>query len=170
MGRPMLQVNTLHGYKLEDLIELQNKTKSSYTRIALQAITMRYRGFSNEEIIKSTGLSKVSIVSHVKRWNLLGLQSVEEHRGGKTPPKLSPDIVDDLIYVILNKTPNDFEFIGHTWTLGLLVQYIKMNYAIDVCDATIWSILRANNLSYKRAQAMPTKANKNEQETFKKKH
>lgn len=67
MGRPMLQVNTLHGYKLEELIELQNKTKSSYTRIALQAITMRYRGFSNDEIIKSTGLSKVSIVSHVKR-------------------------------------------------------------------------------------------------------
>lgn len=46
--------------------------------------------------------------------NLLGLQSVKEHRGGKTPPKLSPDIVDDLIYVVLNKTPNDFEFIGHT--------------------------------------------------------
>ncbi|ADK13783.1 MULTISPECIES: hypothetical protein [Clostridium] len=64
----MLQVNTLHGYKLEDLIELQNKTKSSYTKIALQAI----RGFSNDEIIKSPALSKVSIVSHVKRWNILG--------------------------------------------------------------------------------------------------
>ena len=168
MGRPNIQVSTLHGYKLEELIELQNITESAYTRLALQAVTMRYRGYSNDEIIESTGLSKVSIVSHIKKWNLHGLQSVEEHRGGRKPPKLSPDIVDDLIYVTLNKTPNDFEFIGYNWTLALLAEYIKMTYAIEVCYATIWSILKANNLSYKRAQAMPTKANKAEQEAFKK--
>ncbi len=168
MGRPVIQVSTLHEYRLEELIELQNTTESIYTRAALQAITMRYRGYSNNEIIKSTGLSKVSVVSHIKNWNLLGLQSVEEHRGGKKSPKLSPDIVDDLIYVVLNKTPNDFEFIGHTWTLALLSEYIKMNYAIEVSTVTIWSTLKANHLSYKRAQPMPTKADKAEQEAFKK--
>lgn len=168
MGRTIIQVSTLHGYKLEELIELQNTTESAYTRLALQAVTMRYRGFTNDEIIESTGLSKVSIVSHIKNWNSFGLKSAEEHRGGKKPPKLSPDIVDDLIYVTLNKTPNDFEFIGHTWTLALLAVYIKMNYAIEVSGVTIWSILKANNLSYKRAQPMPTKANKSEQEAFKK--
>jgi transposase len=166
MGRRMIQVSTLHGYKLEDLIELHNTTESTYTRLALQAVTLRYRGYSNDEVIKSTGLSKVSIVAHIKDWNSYGLQSVEDHRGGKKPPKLSPDIVDDLIYVTLNKTPNDFEFIGHTWTLALLVEYIKMNYDIEVSTIIIWNILKANNLSYKRAQPMPTKASKSEQEDF----
>jgi transposase len=168
VGRRMIQVSTLHGYKLEELIKLQNTTKSTYTRLALQAVTMRYRGYSNKEIIESTDLSKVSIVAHIKDWNSYGLRSVEDHRGGKKPPKLAPVIVDDLIYVTLNKTPNEFEFIGHTWTLELLAEYIKMNYDIEVTTVTIWKTLKGNNLSYKRAQPMPTKANKSEQDSFKK--
>lgn len=111
MGRSMIQASTLHGYALEELIELQNITESKYTRLALQAVTMRFRGYSNDAIEESTSLSNVSIVTHIKNWNSIGLESVEDHRGGKKPPKISPDIVDDLIYVILNKTTNDFEVI-----------------------------------------------------------
>ncbi len=168
MGRPSIQVTTLHEYTIEELIDLRNNTECKYSRLALTVITMRYNGYSNAEIIESTGLSKVSIVAHIKNWNSIGIKSVEEHRGGQRQPKLSPDIIDDLIYVVLNKTPIDFEFIGHTWTCALLALYINQTYGIEVSGVTIWSILKANKLSYKRAQAKPTKANKEEQEAFKK--
>jgi transposase len=157
MGRPSIQVATLHGYTVDELIDLKNTTESTYTMLALTAITMRYLGYSNPQIIETTGLSKVTIINHVKKWNAFGLKSVEEHRGGKKPPKLSPDIVDDLLYVVLHKTPKDFGFIGYTWTLSLLVSYIKQSYGIEIAGSTIWSTLRANNLSYKRAQPKPTK-------------
>lgn len=168
MGRPTMGITTLHGYTIEELINIKNNTDSKYTRLALSAITMRYAGYSNSQIIENTGLNKATVVAHVKSWNTHGLKSVEDHRGGNCPPKLSPDIVDDLMYVALHKTPKDFEFIGYTWTLSLLALYVKQNYDIEVSIFTIRSILKANNLSYKRAQPKPTKADKAEQEDFKK--
>lgn len=168
MARPAFKVTTLHGYSIDELNDLKNTTDSKYTRLALAAVTMRYLGYSNEQIIETTGLSKVSIVAHVKNWNAAGLESVLEHRGGNREPKLSPDIVDDLLFVVLHKTSQDFEFIGYTWTLALLALYNKQNYDIDVSGVTIWTILKANNISYKRAQPLPSKADKAEQEAFKK--
>lgn len=168
MGRLSIQVTTLHEYTLEELINLKNTTESKYTRLALTAITMRYSGYSNTQIIEATNLSKVSIVAHIKNWNKFGLKSVEDRRGGNRYPKLSPDIVDDLLDAVLHKTPRDFDFIGYTWTLELLASYIKQNYDIDVSVVTIRTILKANKFSYKRAQPEPTKASKAEQEAFKK--
>lgn len=168
MGRPSIQVETLHGYTIEELIDLKNTTESHYTRMALTAITMRYFGYSNAEVTKATGLSKVTIVAHIKNWNIAGFKSIEDHRGGNRESKLTPDVCDDLINVVLHKTPEDFGFIGHTWTLELLSLYIKHNYDIEISGVAIRTFLIANKLSYKRAQPKPTKADKAEQEAFKK--
>ena len=97
MGRPSIPVETLHDHTIEELIDMKNSTNSKYTRLCLSAITMRYCGYSNTQIIEATGLSKVIIVAHIKAWNTSGLKSIQNHRGGKCPPKLSPEIVDDLI-------------------------------------------------------------------------
>lgn len=48
-----------------ELIKLKNSTKSKYTRLVLTAITMRYREFSNEEICKTTQLSRATIFSYI---------------------------------------------------------------------------------------------------------
>ena len=168
MARPATQINGLQGYTFEELIDLKNSSKSKYTRLALTVITMRYKGYSNTEIIEATGLSKVTIVSHINKWNAIGFKAVKDHRTSHKETKLSPDIIDDLLYVVIHKKPLDFEFIGHTWTLALLSSYIKQNYDIDVSIETIRTILKANRLSHKKAQPMPTKANKADQEEFKK--
>lgn len=96
MGRPSLQVTTLHGHTIEELIKLKNTTDSKYTRLALTAITMRYSGYSNTQIIESTGLSKVSIGEHIKNWNTFGLKSVEDHRGGNRPTKADKSEQEDF--------------------------------------------------------------------------
>lgn len=168
MGRSTTQVTTLHGYTIEGLFDLKDTTESKYTRRVLNTIILRYKGYSNTQIHEITGLSNVTMVSYIKKWNSTGIKAIKDSRGGNHIPKLSPEIVDDLIYVTLNKNPVDFEFIGHTWTCALLALYIKQSYGIDVSVTTIWSILKKNNLSYKRAQPKPTKAYKAEQEAFKK--
>ena len=130
---------------------------------------MRYCDKSNKEIMESTGLSRQSIVTHIKNWNKIGIdKAIEDHRGG-SESKLEPEIVDDLVKVVLKKSPVDFEFTCHTWTLDLLALYVEKTYGIKVCNETIRSILISHNISYKRAQPKPTKADKAEQESFKKK-
>jgi len=167
MGRKSLEIGSLHGYKIEELVELKNTTNSKFTRLVLAVITMRYRGCSNKEIMMETGLSNVSIVKHIKNWNNIGLKATEDHRGG-SDFKLEAEIIDDLLYVVLKKSPIDFDFTSHTWTLELLSLYVERTYGVKVCNETIRSILLSHDISYKRAQPKPTKADKDEQEAFKK--
>lgn len=167
MGRKSFEIESLHEFKIEDLIELKNITDSKFIRIVLAVITMRYRGYSNKDIMIETGLSRASIVKHIKNWNNIGIKALEDHRGG-SDTKLEPEIVDNLLDVVCTKSPIDFEFASHTWTLGLLVLYVEKTYGVKVCNETIRSILISHNISYKRAQPKPTKADKDEQEAFKK--
>jgi transposase len=168
MGRTQTQVTSLHGYSFEELINIKNTTNSKYTALVLTTITMRFKGYSNERIIETTGLSKVAIISQIKKWNSFGFEAAEDHRGGNKPPTLSPDMVEDLLYVVAHKTPADFDLPSYSWTLALMVTYIKQTYDIDISQSSIRSTLIANKFSYKRAQAMPSKADKTEQENFKK--
>ena len=77
-------------------------------------------------------------------------------------------MIDELISVVLQRTPIEFGFISHTWTCNLLILYIHQTYSIKISIGTIWTILKQHKLSYKGAQAKPTKADKKEQEAFKK--
>lgn len=167
MGRKSLEIESLYGHKIEELVELKNTINSKYSRLVLTVITMRYYGYSNCDIINATGLSKVSIISHIKAWNNNGIKSIEDHRGG-SESKLEPEMVDDLLYVAINKSPIDFNFTSYNWTCELLSLYIEQTYGVKVSGETIRLTLIHHNLSYKRAQPKPTKADKNEQEAFKK--
>ena len=167
MGRKSLAITSLYGYKIKELIDLKNTINSKYSRLVLTVITMRYCGYSNSAIIEATGLSKVSIVSHIKNWNDNGIKAIEDHRGG-SESKLEPEMVDNLIYVVINKSPIDFNFTRHNWTCELLALYIDTTYGVKVSGETIRLTLISHNLSYKRAQTKPTKADRDEQEAFKK--
>jgi transposase len=138
MGKPAMQVTTLHDCTIEELIKLQNESQSKYTRLILSIVIMRYKGYLNSQIIEVTGTSNVTIQKHLKNWNRLGLKSLKDSRGGNIVPKLTPEIIDDLLFVVLNKNPTDFNFIAHTWTCELMKLYIKQNYDIDVSISTIW--------------------------------
>jgi transposase len=168
VGRTQTEITTLHGYSFEELIDIKNTTESKYTALVLTIITMRYKGYSNDQIIEITGLSKVAIISHIKKWNSFGFKAAEDHRGGNKPPILSPDMVDNLLYVVVHKTPADFDLPSYSWTLALMVSYIKQTYDVDISQSSIRTTLIDNNFSYKRAQPMPSKADKTEQENFKK--
>lgn len=168
MGRKSLKIESLYGYKIKDLVDLKNTVLSKYSRLVLTVITMRYQGYSNKDIVAATGLSKVSIVKHIKEWNAHGIKIIEDHRGGSESKLEAPEI-DEFIYTVLNKSPVDFGFASHTWTLQLLSLYVHQTFGVKLCLETIRNMLLSHKISYKRAQSRPTKADKREQEEFKKK-
>ncbi|MDF2596953.1 MAG: hypothetical protein K0R69_3294 [Clostridia bacterium] len=65
MGRKSCEVTTLHGFKIEELVELKDDTNNRFSRLVLTIITMKHYGYSNIEIKKATGLSNPTIVKHV---------------------------------------------------------------------------------------------------------
>lgn len=167
MGRKSIKVTTLHGYKIEELVEVKNSINSKYSRVILTAITMKYCGYSNTEISTATGKSNTTIVSYIKKWNARGIKSIKDHRGDSLG-KLEPQMIEDLINVAVNTSPRDFDFVANTWSCELLALYIEQSYGVKVTGEAIRLHLKSNRVSYKRARPMPTKADKTEQEAFKK--
>lgn len=167
MGRKGIEITSLYGLTIEKLKKMRNSSDDEFARNVLNAVIMRYEGISTVNISKFLLKSKQTIIDYIKRWNSKGLKSLEDKRGG-SEGTFSAEMVDDLINTVLNTHPNDFGFIGNVWTCPLLVEYIYQNYGEKYSKEYIRILLRRNNLSYKRAQRKPTKADKVEQEAFKK--
>lgn len=167
MGKLCIPVKSLYNFKIEELVEIRNSTKNNRQRLILTTVIMRSLDYSNKHIVDITGLSQATIVSYIKNWNAKGLDSIKDNRGGSAG-KLSPEIIEDLIFTVKNVSPEDKGFISNTWSCALLSSYIEKKYKIKVTDEAIRLRLIQNNISYKRAQPMPTKADKAEQDAFKK--
>ncbi|WML34703.1 winged helix-turn-helix domain-containing protein [Clostridium sp. OS1-26] len=167
MGRKGIEVESLYGFTTESLKKMRNSHESEFARNVLTAVAMRYEGFSTIKIAKFLLKSKQTIIDYIKKWNSVGLKALEDHRGG-SEGTFTAEMLDDLINTVLHTLPNDFGFIGNVWTCPLLVEYIYQNYGEKYSKEYIRILLKRNNLSYKRAQRKPTKADKVEQEAFKK--
>ncbi|NEU06356.1 hypothetical protein G3M99_16205, partial [Clostridium senegalense] len=56
MGRSAINIETLHNFKIEELIEIRNSTENNRQRLILTTVIMRYLNYSNKEIMTLTGL------------------------------------------------------------------------------------------------------------------
>lgn len=167
MGRKGIEIESLYGFTVDKLKKMRNSHDSELTRNVLTAVVMRCEGCSTIKIAEFLLKSKQTVIDYIKRWNSVGLKALEDHRGG-SEGTFTAEMLDDLINTVLHTRPNDFGFIGNVWTCPLLVEYIYQNYGEKYSKEYIRILLKRNNLSYKRAQRKPTKADKAEQEAFKK--
>lgn len=167
MCRKMIEVSTLHGLTIDEVINLSNNSKNKYASLILTIVIMRYNKHSTSEIMRTVGTSKVTVSKHIKMWNKKGIKALEDHRGG-SEGTFTAEMQDDLINTVTNKTPHDCGFVSFNWTCDLLVEYIYQNYGVKYSNEWIRRILHKNQISYKRSQQKPTKADEKEQERFKK--
>ncbi len=168
MSRLTVTTANLHGYDLIELKKLRNTHPKAFARNILTTIIMLYEGSSVKEIAEFLAQTITNTYIYINRWNELGMQALESQRGKSSRSQFTAEMVDDLLYTVTHTTPNDFGFLGGTWTGTLLATYIYHNYEVKCCQQTIRNILHSNGFSFKRAQRKPSKGNKSEQEAFKK--
>jgi transposase len=166
MGRKATKIE-LHGFTLQELKELRNNANSSYERGILSTIILRCEGEDNNYISSDIQKSIPTIVSYIKNWNRLGLESLKDNRGG-SESTFTAEMRDDLMNVLKTSKPNDHDLIGSRWTTSLLAEYINQNYGVLYSIETIRRILISENYTFKRSQPKPTKAIETEKEEFKK--
>lgn len=168
MGRKSIEVKTLHGSTIEDLYALLRKTKNVYSHDVLQAVIMRYQGISTTTILESLGKSRVTIIDYIKAWNEKGLDSIKDNRGNNVPTKLTPEIVEDVKNIILNKCPKDFGYDHNNWSLMVIAKYIQDTYGLKYSKAWLSKLVRTIGFTYKRGVFQTSLANKELQQKFKK--
>lgn len=168
MGRKFVEVNTLHGFTIDQLRKMSQETKSSYSRNVLLAVIMRFQGISTDEIMSVLGKSRATITSYINSWNENPVSSVKDHRGGNIPSQLTDEIIQDIKDIVMHKSPTDFDYPQSKWSSELLTQYIEETYGKKFCSRWIRKLLTNLGFSYKRGIYYPTKADPVAQEQFKK--
>lgn len=167
MGRHCTEVTTLHGFTIEELQEFAAKAPSNYTRSMVLAVIMRYQGIHPDDIMKTLGKSRPTILAYIHGWNETPF-NLKDHRGNNVPSKLTDEIVDDITDLVINKTPRDFGYEHSTWTSDLLSKYIAEYHGEKFCPQWIRKLLKSQGFSYKRGMYEPTKGDPLLQEQFKK--
>lgn len=167
MSFKTVEVTTLHGYSIEDLIKLKDRLDDSYGINILFSVIMKIKGFKTTEITEIVGKSRPTVVKYIKAWNKLGTKALKDNRGG-SETTFTPEMVDDLLTTARFRNPTDYGFISSTWTTNTLSEYIYQKYGLKYSDEWIRVILQKNNFSYKRGQYKPTHGDELKKLAFKK--
>jgi transposase len=167
MGRKMIEVISLHDYTLEELLDKKRSLTSSYSFNILLAVTMRYQKVHTDEIARILGLSKPTILEYIHKWNEIGMEALEDHRGG-SKSEFTDEMIDDLKDIIIHKCPADEGFSSFSWNCNLLAEYIEKKYNRRYSPEWIRRILIKNGYSYKKGQYKPTLSSAADQLAFKK--
>lgn len=168
MPKKSIKITTLHDYTIDDLIKMKDINDSSYATNILLAVIMKYQGFKTSEICSVLGKSNNTIIRYIKNWNMYGVKSLKDNRGG-SEGNFTAEMIDDLLTTVRFRNPVDYGFASSTWTTKTLSEYIYINYGLKYSSEYIRLILKENNFSFKRGQYNPTNGNKKLQLAFKKK-
>jgi transposase len=167
MGRKQTRINTLHGHTLENLIKLEQENTSKYSRRALRAVIMRYQGIDIYNIQNILGVSRVTVLSYINSWNSLGIDSIEDNRGG-SESSFTDEMLKDITLILTTKDPREFGYLSSVWSINRVRDYLEHKYGRLYSSETIRQVLISLGFSYKRGQYHPTLADPEKQIAFKK--
>lgn len=167
MTKRCTKVATLHGYTMDELRKLHDKSTSDYTKRVLMTIMMRWQGMTTTEIMKALGKSRPIVIKYIMQWNE-SPKSIIDNRGGNVPSRLTDEILDDITDILKHKKPEDYGYAQSTWTSLLISRYIEEHYGPKYGKTMMTKVLKNLGFSYKRGLYVPTKADPEMQEQFKK--
>jgi transposase len=168
MGRKMLEVKTLYGLSIDNLMEIANNAQNSYTRNLARTVIMRHNGCDNKIIINTLGKSHATITSYINKWNTLGPEALIDQRGDNVPSSLTDEMVNDIRNIVTNTVPSDFGYEQNKWNCVILTRYVEDKYGKTYSDTWLRQTLKNLDFTYKRGVYKPTLANPDLQESFKK--
>lgn len=134
------------------LMEKQNfksATKEVRESLRLQVKRLRKAGRQYNEITEITGLSLATVKRYAARKD-----PTEKKRGRSTysQQKLSQDHQKRIIQLITDKTPDQYKLPFALWTRKSLVQLIKEQFDISICDQTAGDYLKIWGFTCQKAE------------------
>lgn len=167
MGRKMVSVETLHGYTIDELIELKNSYKDIYGYTLLSIVINRYQGIRTDELTKIYNKSITTIIEYIHKWNALGPDALKDKRGGSVGT-FTDDMLQTIKEAIEDGDATNYGYESSTWTIAMFIDLVQRKFGKQYSFEWIRRVIIKNNFSYKRGQYKPTYANPEEQELFKK--
>lgn len=82
MRLKLLEVTTLRGLTIDEIISLKENYQKKSLKALLRTVIMKYNGIHTEEIQNILGKSRPAITGYINKWNKYGLDALVDNRGG----------------------------------------------------------------------------------------
>lgn len=149
MSKVALKVKNYSSEELKSLLRKDEKFQQGVRLYACYQVSKGKRPKELEDIYET---SFKSICNWVNKLNEGGVEAlIDKEKPGRSS-KLSEVQKSEIKELVLNKSPEDYNYNSSTWTGILLIDWIKNNFGIEYKKAQIYNILKGLNLTFQKAK------------------
>lgn len=151
MSRVALKIENFSSEELKALLRKDEKFQQGVRLYACYQVSKGKKPKELEDIYET---SFKSICNWVNRLNKGGIEAlVDKEKPGRNSKLslLQKEAIKDLV---LNRSPEEFEYNSATWTGLLLIDWIKKQYNIEYKKAQIYNILKDLNLTFQKGKGI----------------
>ena len=160
MSRVALKIENYSSVELKALLRKDEKFQQGVRLYACYQVSKGKKPKELEDIYET---SFKSICNWVNKLNKGGVEAlIDKEKPGRNS-KLSDVQKSEIKELVLNKSPEDYNYNSSTWTGLLLVDWIKNNYEIEYKKAQIYNILKWLNLTFQKGKGIYPEAIKREE-------
>lgn len=160
MSRVALKIENYSSVELKALLRKDEKFQQGVRLYACYQVSKGKKPKELEDIYET---SFKSICNWVNKLNKGGVEAlIDKEKPGRNS-KLSDVQKSEIKELVLNKSPEDYNYNSSTWTGLLLVDWIKNNYEIEYKKAQIYNILKGLNLTFQKGKGIYPEAIKREE-------
>jgi len=151
MSRVALKIE---NYSSEELKALLRKDEKFQQGVRLYACYQISKGKKPKELEDIYETSFKSICNWVNKLNKGGIEAlIDKEKTGRNS-KLSLVQKEAIKDLVLNRSPEEYQFNSSTWTGLLLIDWIKKQYNIEYKKAQIYNILKDLNLTFQKGKGI----------------
>jgi transposase len=167
MARVLKGVCFLSNLTLKEVEELYKKEKNAKAKSRLQAVILRKKNKTLEEISSVVGYPLTTVGDWLRRVHNGGIQRVYSIKQMGKPSRLNKE-QKKFLSEILEQPPSKVGLPYKIWTTKILAHYIVQQYGIHYKIRRIEGIVHELGFNFKKARPEHRKANKMLQDDFKK--
>ena len=161
MSRSALKIK---NYSSEELKALLRKDEKFLQGVRLYACYQVSKGKRPKELEDIYETSFKSICNWVNRLNAGGVEALIDKEKPGRPPRLTSEQKEKIRSVVLEKSPEDYQYNSSTWTGSLLIDWISKEYNIVYKKAQIYNILKDMGLTFQKSKGFYPEARERAEE------
>lgn len=151
MSRVALKIE---NYSSDELKALLRKDEKFQQGVRLYACYQVSKGKKPKELEDIYETSFKSICNWVNKLNKGGIEAlIDKEKTGRNS-KLSIVQKEAIKDLVLNRSPEEYQYNSSTWTGLLLIDWIKKQYNIEYKKAQIYNILKDLNLTFQKGKGI----------------
>lgn len=167
MARVLKGARFLSDLTLKEVEELYKKEKNPKAKIRLQAVVLRKKNKTLEEISSVVGYPLTTVGDWLRRIHDDGIERIYSRKQSGKPSRLSKE-QKKILSEILEQSPTAAGLPYKIWTAKILAHYIAQQYGAHYKIRRIENLVHELGFNFKKARPEHKKANKALQEDFKK--